>query len=90
MQGGFIWDWVDQGLITKGRTPKGEEVEFWGYGGDFGDEPHDAQFCINGLIWPDRTPHPTVLECKAVMVRAPVPWPSLRPTPSIHGSTFLT
>ena len=81
MQGGFIWDWVDQGLITRGKDPQGKEVEFWGYGGDFGDPVHDAQFCINGLVWPDRTPHPTVLECKAVMVGPPppfIPSPPLR------------
>ena len=67
-QGGFIWDWVDQGLLHWVTTPDGRRIEAWGYGGDFGDEPHDAQFCINGLIWPNRTPHPTLYECKAVMV----------------------
>ncbi|KAK9808191.1 hypothetical protein WJX73_006921 [Symbiochloris irregularis] len=67
LQGGFIWDWVDQGLLRKGKDPQGKEIEFWGYGGDWGEPVHDAQFNINGLIWPDRTPHPTVLECKAVM-----------------------
>ena len=46
----------------------GKEFEYWGYGGDFGDPVHDAQFCINGLVWPDRTPHPGCFECKAVMV----------------------
>ena len=53
LQGGFIWDWVDQGLrceTQEGRT-------YWAYGGDFGDEPNDTNFCINGLVWPDRTPH---------------------------------
>ncbi|KAK9814513.1 hypothetical protein WJX72_007158 [[Myrmecia] bisecta] len=69
MQGGFIWDWVDQGLIHTGQKD-GQTFEYWAYGGDFGDEPHDAQFCINGLIFSDRTPHPTVYEAKAVM--APV------------------
>jgi beta-galactosidase/beta-glucuronidase len=80
-QGGFIWDWVDQGLLHKVTDAEGKEVEAWGYGGDFGDPVHDAQFCINGLIWPDRVPHPGALECKAVMVGAapctmqPKPWP---------------
>ena len=50
-QGLFIWDWVDQGL----RLPNGRSA--FGYGGDFGDRYHDAQFCINGLVFPDRTPH---------------------------------
>jgi len=60
LQGGFIWDWVDQGL-TK-TTPEG--VKYWAYGGDFGDTINDAQFCINGLVFPDRTPHPGCLELK--------------------------
>ncbi len=60
LQGGFIWDWVDQGLEK--TDAKGNE--YWAYGGDFGDEINDRQFCINGLIFPDRTPHPTLLEAK--------------------------
>ncbi len=60
LQGGFIWDWVDQGLLKE--TENGRP--YWAYGGDFGDEPNDADFCINGLIWPDRTPHPAMYECK--------------------------
>ncbi|CAD7702984.1 unnamed protein product [Ostreobium quekettii] len=65
-QGGFIWDWVDQGLVKRDSSGR----EFWAYGGDFGDEPNDAQFVINGLVFPDRTPHPALLECKAV--QAPI------------------
>ncbi|MDO6764702.1 beta-galactosidase [Agarivorans sp. 1_MG-2023] len=60
LQGGFIWDWVDQG-ITK-YTDAGEA--YWAYGGDFGDKPNDRQFCINGLIFPDRTVHPSLAEIK--------------------------
>ena len=63
LQGGFIWDWVDQGILKEtedGRT-------YWAYGGDFGDEPNDADFCINGLIWPDRTPHPAMWEFKKLV-----------------------
>lgn len=60
--GGFIWDWIDQGL--KRVTEDGEE--WWAYGGDFGDEINDGPFCINGLIWPDRTPHPAMWECRKV------------------------
>jgi beta-galactosidase len=63
LQGGFIWDWVDQGL--RRRTPEG--VEWFAYGGDFGDEPNDNNFCINGLVGPDRTPHPGLLEYKHVL-----------------------
>ncbi len=60
LQGGFIWDWVDQGIWRQAADGTG----YWAYGGDFGDEPHDANFCINGLVWPDRTPHPAMHEFK--------------------------
>lgn len=59
--GGFIWDWVDQGLY---KEEKG--VRFFAYGGDFGEEIHDGNFNINGIVFPDRTPHPAVWECKKV------------------------
>ena len=68
-QGGFIWDWVDQGLLQWVTNADGERVEAWAYGGDFGEPVHDAQFCINGLVFPNREPHPACHECKAVMVR---------------------
>ena len=58
--GAAIWDWVDQGLkLTLGET------EFK-YGGDFGDQPNDGPFCINGLIAPDRKPHPHYYEVQYV------------------------
>jgi len=60
LQGGFIWDWVDQGLAK--TTPDGER--FWAYGGDFGDEPNDGNFCLNGVVFPDRTPKPALEEIK--------------------------
>eukprot|EP00966_Prymnesium_polylepis_P051594 1194167-Prymnesium_polylepis.1 len=63
-QGGFIWDWVDQGLP---KTDDGSGATYWAYGGDFGERIHDAQFCINGLVFPDRTPHPALHEAKHVM-----------------------
>jgi len=64
LQGGFIWDWVDQGLLK--RTEEGEE--FWAYGGDFGPPgtPSDLNFCINGLVFPDRKLHPHIWEVKKV------------------------
>ncbi|KAL3153868.1 hypothetical protein ABBQ32_013441 [Trebouxia sp. C0010 RCD-2024] len=70
LQGGFIWDWVDQGLINTAKAPSGKTVEYWAYGGDFGSFPDDAQFCINGMVWPNRQPHPGCYEAKACM--APV------------------
>lgn len=64
LQGGFIWDWVDQGLIK--TTETGEE--YWAYGGDFGpkDVPSDGNFCLNGLVNPDREPKPSLYEVKKV------------------------
>jgi beta-galactosidase len=58
--GGFIWDWVDQGIRKKGANGK----DFWAYGGDFGDKPNDDNFCTNGLVLPDRTVHPGLAEVK--------------------------
>ncbi|MFI5356157.1 MAG: glycoside hydrolase family 2 TIM barrel-domain containing protein, partial [Opitutales bacterium] len=60
LQGGFIWEWVDHGL--KRRDVQGRE--YWAYGGDFGDEPSDRNFVCDGLVWPDRKPHPGLLEYK--------------------------
>lgn len=60
--GGFIWDWVDQGLIQ--TTSDGRE--YYAYGGDFEEEFHAGNFCLNGLIFPDRTPQPALWECKKV------------------------
>ena len=51
LTGEFIWDFKDQGLLTKSSNGK----EYWAYGGDFGDNPNDGNFCINGLVHPDWT-----------------------------------
>ena len=70
LQGGFIWDWVDQGLL---KTDE-HGCRYWAYGGDFGDSINDMNFCINGLIFPDRAVHPALLEVRKlfqpVQVRA--------------------
>jgi beta-galactosidase len=92
LQGGFIWDWVDQGLtkpvprasqLTDGPADGvalktdppavsdklvklGRGETFFAYGGDFGDQPNDGNFCINGLISPDRRPNPHLWEVKKV------------------------
>ena len=58
LQGGFIWEWLDHGI--KQKTASGEE--YWAYGGDFGDTPNDLNFVCDGLVWPDRKPHPGVFE----------------------------
>lgn len=58
LQGGFIWEWIDHGL--KQIAPNGRE--HWAYGGDFGDTPSDINFVCDGLVWPDRKPHPGLFE----------------------------
>ena len=60
LQGGFIWEWIDHGILQKQPDGKPE----WRYGGDFGDEPNDRNFCVDGIVWPDRTPHPALYEFK--------------------------
>lgn len=60
LQGGFVWDWVDQSL-----TRYDAQGNAWqAYGGDFGDTPNDRQFCMNGLVFADRTPHPSLFEAQ--------------------------
>jgi len=64
LQGGFIWDWQDQGILAKTENGK----PYWKYGGDFGGEdvPSDNNFCINGLLFPNRALHPAMWEVKKV------------------------
>jgi beta-galactosidase len=64
MQGGFIWDWVDQGIDATDDSGR----KYWAYGGDIGgyQYTHDQNFCANGLITPDRKPHPGLYEVKKV------------------------
>ena len=66
--GGFIWDWVDQGL----RKVSADGKEFWAYGGDYGDKPNDGNFCCNGIVQPDRKPNPSLYEVKKVYQRVHV------------------
>jgi beta-galactosidase len=58
LQGGCVWDWVDQGLEATDE----QGVKYWKYGGDFGDKPNDDNFCCNGLCRPDRTANPSLIE----------------------------
>lgn len=78
LQGGFIWDWVDQGLLVDGKStglvanhpllPNAQKpTPYYAYGGDFGtNAPSDGNFLCNGLVNPDRTPHPAMSEVKYV------------------------
>ncbi|MDE6770209.1 MAG: DUF4981 domain-containing protein, partial [Muribaculaceae bacterium] len=72
--GAAIWDWVDQGIakpidgspLRPSSSLQREEDEFWAYGGDFGDQPNDRNFCLNGIMSPDRVPNPQFYEVKYV------------------------
>ena len=64
LQGGFIWDWVDQGILTKDENGN----PYYAYGGDFNSKgyPNMENFCLNGLVWPNRIPNPQLYEVKKV------------------------
>ena len=62
LQGGFIWEFWDHGLVQ--TLPDGRTR--WAYGGDFGDEPNDGNFVCDGLVWPDRRPKPAMWEHSAL------------------------
>jgi beta-galactosidase len=77
LAGAAIWEWVDQGLARKkdgsplkyGENPADLQLkddEYWAYGGDFGDQPNDGNFCIKGLIGSDRVPYPHYYEVQKV------------------------
>ena len=60
MQGAFIWDFVDQAILTKDDRGR----DYFAYGGDFGDRPNDGNFCGNGLLFAERTPSPKLAEIR--------------------------
>ena len=64
MAGAFVWEWCDH-VVKTGETEEGTPI--YAYGGDFGDFPNAGNFCVDGLIFPDRTPSPGLLEYKYVM-----------------------
>lgn len=66
LQGGFVWEWYDHGIQERDE----EGREYYRYGGDYGDFPNNGNFCIDGLLMPDRTPSPGLVEYKQVI--APV------------------
>ncbi|GAA2971578.1 beta-galactosidase [Microbacterium terrae] len=63
LQGGFVWEWIDHGLLSTDAAGR----PFYAYGGDFGEELHDGNFVADGLLFPDRTPSPGLLELKKVL-----------------------
>ena len=72
LQGGFIWEFCDHGIpIGKHR-----DRTVYGYGGDFGDKPNDANFCCDGLVASDRTPHPGMEELRKLQQPVAITWQS--------------
>lgn len=63
LQGGFIWEWANHGLWKQTEDGKG----LYGYGGDFGDEPNDGTFVMDGLLNSKHEPMPGLVELKRVM-----------------------
>ena len=63
MCGGFVWEWCDH-AIAHGKADNGKTIYY--YGGDHGESIHDGNFCVDGLVYPDRTPHTGLLEYKNV------------------------
>ena len=91
LQGGFIWEFWDHGLVQ--TLPDGRTR--WAYGGDFGDEPNDGNFVLDGMVWPDRRPKPAMWEHKRLAApvriggvgRGPGAWPGRRhEPPAFHRS----
>ncbi len=78
--GGFIWEWCDHAIET-GRTITGKKM--YAYGGDHQEFPHDGNFCMDGLVYPDRRPHTGLMEFKNV--HRPVRVVSLNQTGSDQG-----
>ncbi len=70
LQGGFIWEWWDHGLVQD--LPDG--TRRWAYGGDFGETRHDANFCTDGVVWPDGTPKPALHEHRWLACPVAVEW----------------
>lgn len=89
LQGGCIWDWVDQGMAE--TTDDGRK--YWAYGGDFGDEgtPSDGTFCINGIVFPDRTLKPQSKEMAKVYQNVDfIDFDSVAKTVRIANGFFFT
>ncbi len=78
LQGGFIWEWWDHGLVQ--TLPDG--TRRWAYGGDFGESPHDGNFVADGMNWPDRTPKPAMWE--RARARRPRGHRARRPRPAVR------
>ncbi|MEE0654525.1 MAG: glycoside hydrolase family 2 TIM barrel-domain containing protein [Bifidobacterium criceti] len=79
--GGYVWEWCDH-AVDAGRTPQGRREYL--YGGDFGDRPNDGNFCVDGMVAPDRTPHSGLDEFKNVFRPARVTGHTIDDDGSVH------
>ena len=61
--GAYVWEWCDHAILIH-ESEDGKKA--YGYGGDFGEENHDGNFCVDGLVYPDRKPHTGLLEYKNI------------------------
>lgn len=66
LQGGWVWEWANHGLLAK-TTRDGKEIEYYGYGGDFGDTPNDGNFVMDGMLDSDHTPNSGLIEYKKAL-----------------------
>ena len=64
LMGGCVWEFVDHGILKPAPDGSGD---YWAYGGDFGEYPHDGNFCVDALLYPDRTPHTGMIEYAHVL-----------------------
>ncbi|MDQ4490762.1 glycoside hydrolase family 2 TIM barrel-domain containing protein [Sinomonas sp. ASV486] len=83
LAGGFVWEWIDHGILQRAASGAYEGEEFFAYGGDFGEEVHDGNFVADGLLFPDRTASPGLAE----LAKAYEP---LRIEPSRDGVTVTS
>lgn len=88
LQGGCIWDWVDQGFLEKDKSGK----KYWTYGGDYGKNgtPSDGNFCINGLVYPDRGVKPQTEEMRIIYQNVLFKYNREEGTVDIHNDFFFT
>ncbi len=82
--GGFIWDWVDQGIAQYDA----DGTRWWAYGGDFGDTPNDLNFNCNGLVDADRRPHPALAHVRWVYQPISTVWASTSPSQEGSGRSL--
>ncbi|KAJ4483419.1 glycosyl hydrolases family 2, TIM barrel domain-containing protein [Lentinula aciculospora] len=86
LMGGFIWEWANHGLLTTNK----EEKEYYAYGGDFGDEPNDGNFVMDGILFSDHTPTPGLVEYKKAIEPVQVIGGSEMKIEIINRYDFLT